>query len=328
MGQLPSVGVIDLSQPQEEVSKAVKQACTASGFFLISNHGVPEDIIQRHFAETKKFFDLPDEEKAKIKVNKINRGWNAMQQESLDPEHQSEGDTKEGLYFGREVPADSAGPMQGPNQWPSPALLPGFRPAVTAYFDAMAALGRRLLHLLALALGLEPSWFDDSFRQPIALLRPLHYSGRPSEPDNGIFGCGAHSDWGMLTILATDGSPGLQIHTHGVWEDVPCVPGTFIINLGDMLERWTNGRFKSTVHRVVTKTAKDRYSCAFFWEPTFTTRVECLPSCCSADNPPRFPPTTSGQYLLDKYAQTQKGYVKPADVQSTPAMEPVTAAEA
>jgi isopenicillin N synthase-like dioxygenase len=308
MGHVP---VIDLSGPQDDVVKAVQSACSTSGFFLIQNHGVPEDVIARSFEENKKFFALPEEQKAKIKVNEMNRGWNPMQQESLDPKNQSEGDTKEGLYIGREVPAETAGPMQGPNQWPSPDLLPDYRPAVTAYFDAVSAVGRRLLHLLALGLGLPPTWFDDKFEKPIALLRPLHYSGRVSVPDAGVYGCGSHTDWGMLTILATDGSAGLQIHTHGAWEDVPIIPGTFIINLGDMLERWTNGRFKSTRHRVLTKTSKDRYSCAFFWEPTFTTRVECLPSCCSEDNPPKYPPTTSGEYLLERYAETQAGYVKP-----------------
>ncbi len=130
-----------------------------------------------------------------------------------------------------------------------------------------------------------------------------------SKPSDGIYAAGAHTDYGLVTILATDDVPGLQIHTDSVgWTDVAPLPKTFIVNLGDMLERWTNGAFRSTLHRVISTSGRERYSIAYFFEPAFDAVVEALPQCCSEDNPPRFAPTTAGQHLLDKYAQTHAGY--------------------
>lgn len=208
------------------------------------------------------------------------------------------------------MPADSAEaalPLHGPNQWPPEALLPGFRPAVETYFAALTALGHRLLRLLALSLGLAPGFFEPAFAAPMLALRPLHYTAEVSAPGEGVFGAGAHTDYGCLTLLATDGVPGLQAHLHGRWQDVPPLRGAFIVNLGDMLERWTNGRYRSTLHRVVNTSGRERYSIAFFFEPGFNTVVECLPCCC-VDKPAQYPPTTAGEHLLAKYAQTHAGY--------------------
>ncbi|GFH20353.1 oxygenase-like protein [Haematococcus lacustris] len=153
-----------------------------------------------------------------------------------------------------------------------------------------------------MSLELEAEYFLPFFSRPLLFLRPLHYHAVLSSPGQGIFGAGAHSDYGMLTLLITDDQPGLQIHMpqHG-WLDVPPRPGCFIVNLGDMLERWTNGRYRSTLHR-------ERYSLAAFLDPNFDARVECLPQCCSADRPARYPPTTAGQHILDKYAATHAGF--------------------
>ena len=141
---------------------------------------------------------------------------------------------------------------------------------MTSYFDAMSCLARRLMPVFATALGLPPDFFDDKFDRPTALLRPLKYAAAASNPQQGVMAAGAHSDYGVLTILAVDDAPGLQIQTDAAkdeWRDVPPVPGAFVCNVGDLCERWTNGVFKSTVHRVVTKggAGSERYSCAFFW---------------------------------------------------------------
>ncbi|EIE25730.1 oxygenase-like protein [Coccomyxa subellipsoidea C-169] len=299
---------------QEDVLAAqLRKACIDTGFFYVFNHGVAQDLIEQIFEENRKFFALPEAARREILVDKNNRGWTPLSEETLDRANQTEGDTKEGLYFGREVPADSteaAQPFTGPNQWPSPELLPEYRRVTNTYFSAVTDLGMRMLRLLALALGLAPDYFLPMFGRPMLFLRPLHYIPRRSQPDQGIFAAGAHSDYGMLTLLATDDAPGLQIWlpSAGRFVDVPPKPGAFIVNLGDMLERWTNGLFKSTLHRVVTDGSRHRYSIPFFFEPNFDTRVECLPCCCGPDNPPRYPPTTSGQHLLDKYAQTHAGF--------------------
>uniref|UniRef100_A0A7R9YQ36 Fe2OG dioxygenase domain-containing protein n=1 Tax=Chlamydomonas euryale TaxID=1486919 RepID=A0A7R9YQ36_9CHLO len=308
------VPVIDMSLPEPEAAAAMRAACVGPGFFYVSNHGVDGELVDLTFDRTRSLFALPLEEKQRLLQDKNNRGWTPFQEETLDPANQTCGDTKEGFYFGREIAADSpeaSKPLHGPNQWPDEALVPGLRDAYTRYFNALWALGTKLLRLVALALDLPPDHFDPHFQQPIVSLRPLHYSGTKSAPGDGVFGAGAHTDYGMLTILKTDEVPGLQIHTSGAWRDVPPMPGAFIINLGDMLERWTNGMFHSTLHRVVNTTGQERYSIAFFFEPNFEAIVECLPQCCGPDRPPKYPPTTAGQHLLDKYAATHAGYSGP-----------------
>jgi isopenicillin N synthase-like dioxygenase len=162
--------------------------------------------------------------------------------------------------------------------------------------------------LLAKALGLDKNFFDQHFQEPIASLRLLHYAERESNPDNGIFGCGAHSDYGMLTLLLTDENEGLQIIHEGSWIDVPPRPDAFVVNLGDMCERWTNGLIKSTTHRVISTGKGERYSIPFFYDPTFETVVECLDVCTDENNPPKYPPTTAGQHLVDKYHQTHADF--------------------
>ena len=218
---------------------------------------------------------------------------------------------QEGFYFGREVALDSeesSKPLHGPNQWPSARSLPLLRPTYEGYISRLTLLGFRLLKLLAISLEVSEDYFIRFFEQPMLMLRPLHYEGRISEPSKGVFRAGAHTDYGMLTILATDGTPGLQIYQEEKWIDVEHIPDSFVLNLGDMLERWTNRQYNSTLHRVITKTQSERFSIAFFFEPSFDTVVECLPQCLNPGEKPFYPPTTAGQHLLDKYSQTHAGY--------------------
>ncbi|KAH7290204.1 hypothetical protein KP509_30G036200 [Ceratopteris richardii] len=265
------------------------------------------------FEQSRKFFSLPVEEKAKSLRNENHRGYTPYLDETLDPANQSKGDCKEGYYIGPEAPKDAARASNcfyGANVWPSEDLLPGWRETMERYRAEATMVGYKLAGLIALSLNLEKDFFRKPGRMdhPIAVLRLLHYSGELSVPENGTFGCGAHSDWGLLTLLACDGTPGLQIcqdkHARPqIWEDVPCIEGAFVVNLGDMLERWSNNLFKSTLHRVMT-VGKERYSIALFMDPNFECLVECLETCISEDNPPRFPPITSGEYLLSRYQET------------------------
>ncbi|GBF96785.1 adenine guanine permease [Raphidocelis subcapitata] len=317
--QMPpaAVPVIDLSAPDEAATvAALGRACRDSGFFIAAGHGVPQPVVDAMFDQMRRLFALPLEDKMKMLQDENNRGYTPMAEETLDPERQTRGDTKEGFYFGREVPAGSPEadlPLHGPNVWPPPALLPGFRPAAEAYFREASTLGHRLLRLLALSLGLEPAHFDRYFDPPMAFLRPLRYGPEASSPGEGVFGAGAHTDYGMLTILATDGSPGLQVRLGGAWVEVPPAPGCFVCNLGDMLERWTNGLYRSTLHRVVSTSGKERFSLPFFFEPNFSAVVEALPCCVTPDRPARHPPTTAGAHLLEKYAATHAGYQQGAE---------------
>merc|ERR1712110_223765 len=203
----------------------------------------------------------------------------------------------------------------------------GWKSIMESYMDQLIAISMRLLSLLGHAIALcddcgqsESYDFSPYFTQPLAFLRLLHYNATVSAPGQGVFGCGAHSDYGMLTLLLTDDVPALQIFPRRAtassevevddaqWVTVAPRPGGFIVNLGDMLERWSNDRYKSTLHRVVNLTGKERYSIPFFFEPNYDTLVSCLPSCVSPTYPARYEPITSGQYLTDKYTSTHSDF--------------------
>jgi isopenicillin N synthase-like dioxygenase len=283
-----------------------RNACEEHGFLFIANHGVPSELIAAHLDEQRRFFALPTEQKRTILVDKNNRGYTPAAEQTLDPANSTEGDSKEGLYFGREIAADSplaSRPLHGPNQWPSETLLPNYRKTVEAYMEAMQDLSMRMLSIMARALDLSPNHFDDYFKLPITTLRPLRYLPVKSNESQGRHAAGAHTDWGILTLLWTT-SPGLQIFYKGEWSDVPHVPDAFVVNLGDMLERWTAGRFASTVHRVVNPSGKERLSVAFFLEPDFDALVVPLPGCGGADAAIQYPPITAGQHLLNKLKAT------------------------
>lgn len=283
----------------------------------MTNHGIDLVLIEKVFRESKKLFALPDAEKEKLLQDENNRGYTPFEEEILDPILQKKGDTKEGFYIGLEIPLEdprSQKPLHGPNQWPGKDLLPDFRPIMESYFQQVHSLSLRLVRLISLALDLPENFFElpGMFDCPMALLRLIHYSTELSFPEEGIFGSGAHTDYGMLTLLAVDG-PGLQIckdkdKVPQVWEGVDGLEGAFVVNLGDMLERWSNNLFRSTMHRVCCTNGRERYSVPFFFEPNFDCVVECLPTCHDEKNPPKWPPTTSGQYLLDKYNSTHTGF--------------------
>ncbi|EYU44099.1 hypothetical protein MIMGU_mgv1a014532mg [Erythranthe guttata] len=178
------------------------------------------------------------------------------------------------------------------------------------YYKQVLSAGERLISLIALALDLEENFFHDvgAFNPPNGFLRLLHYPGELSSSNEEIYGASAHSDYGMITLLATDGVGGLQVCKEKlkkphVWEDVQHISGAFIVNIGDMMERWTNCLFRSTLHRVMPR-GQERYSAAFFLDPNPDCVVECLKSCCSESTPPRFPPIRSGEYLNERFKLT------------------------
>ncbi|XP_018630313.1 2-oxoglutarate-Fe(II) type oxidoreductase hxnY-like isoform X2 [Nicotiana tomentosiformis] len=188
--------------------------------------------------------------------------------------------------------------------------LPGWRETMEKYHQEALEVAKAVSRLIALALDLDVDFFDrpEFLGKPIATLRLLHYEGKLSDPTTGIFGAGAHTDYGLITLLATDDVCGLQICKDKdakpqIWEYVPPLKGAFVVNLGDMLERWSNGIFRSTLHRVLGN-GQERYSIAYFVEPSHDCLVECLVTCQSKDNPPRYPPIKCETYLLQRYKDT------------------------
>jgi len=312
---LPRLPIVDLAgmpargnAARARIASAMDAACRDPGFLLISNHGVPAAIFERAFAAARSFFARPLAEKAAIAIehSPVHRGWFELGRENLDPGTQkSGGDLKEGIKIGRDLPPEhprvAAGvPLHGPNQWPEG--IPGFRETWTEYHARLGDLGCELMSCFALALGLPEDHFDPFLDDPMTTAGPLHY---PPFTDAGDrLSAGAHTDYGCLTLLAQHELPGLEVLARdGTWYGVPVVEGTLVVNVGDMLARWTNDRYASTVHRVVNRSARDRYSIPFFYDPNHDTPVACLPSCLGPGQSPRYAPTTALAHLQEKIAQ-------------------------
>ncbi|GAB9477298.1 Gibberellin 2-beta-dioxygenase [Globisporangium polare] len=308
--QIPEV---DFASPN--ASEQLRQACTNVGFFYLVSHGIPRELLAQVYAEMAHFFHQPADEKRKVLANEYMRGYTLMNEETLDPDVQTQGDTKEGYYICRHVDLGSDEmkyPLHGPNLFPDEAKYPTFKKTTEGYHAAMCDLGFRVAQVFAEAAG-APGAFDGEgmFDRPMAALRLLRYGAVKSDVQSGVFGAGAHTDYGLITLLSTDENPGLQIFHKGEWVDVPPRNDAFIVNIGDMGERWTNGVFQSTRHRVVNLTGKERYSVPFFYEPNYSCTVECFPSCVSASNPAKYAPTTSGEHLVEMYRQTHAAFDAP-----------------
>lgn len=225
----------------KDAAEKISTTCREVGFFYLEGHGLAPEEIDAVFRESRALFALPTEEKTQLSDRVMSRGYTAMQEETLDPARQTEGDTKEGFYIGRDIPKTDPrydpSKLRGPNQWPTKAALPAFRTTMEEYHSKITNLAMRVVRLIAEGLGLGPSHFDEDFQDSIATLRLLHYAKRESNPEAGVYACGAHSDYGILTLLLTDENPGLQIHHMGKWIDVPPRPHSFIVNIGG---KWEN----------------------------------------------------------------------------------------
>ena len=260
-----------------EVAVDIDAACRRHGFFLVTGHGVDPALFERLRSASRGFFARPESEKDRVAMARAGRAWRGWF--PLGAELTSGvPDGKEGIYFGAEHPADHPGvraglPLHGPNLFPDqPSEL---RPTVLAWMDVMSALAQDLMGGVALGLGLERNWFHSHLTaDPTILLRIFRYPPEP-EPSPDRWGVAEHTDYGLLTILAQE-KGGLEVHTRGGWIDVPMVEGTFVCNLGDMLERMTAGRYRSTPHRVKA-TPEDRLSFPFFFDPGWDAEVGALP---------------------------------------------------
>jgi len=312
MTSLPVIDVSGLASSKLSARAAAAaelgQACREIGFFYAVNHGIPEAIRNAIFAASQAFFALPIavKQECSIKRSPHNRGYVALEGERLN-EGSARSDFKEAFNVGLELAADNpevkAGkPFRGVNLWPA---LPGWRETVLAYYDACWALGRRIHHGFALDLGIAEDFFEDKLDAPMATLRMLHYPPQPQSQDRAPdSGAGTHSDYGNLTILATDGVAGLQVRARGGdWIDAPHIPGAFVCNIGDCLMRWTNDIYVSTPHRVAIP-VRDRYSVAFFLDPNPDARVEVLQSCIGPGAAPKYQPTSGADYLRKRLTAT------------------------
>ena len=287
---------------REAAAAELHRALEDVGFFVMVNHGVPLSLIERTFAEARRFHDQPLDRKMALRMNEHNNGYMAQGRYAVWPSGvnaNDKPDLNEAFFCKRERGAEdpllaSGRRFVGPNRWPDD--MPGFRESVLAYTDAMDHLSRRVLPVCAVALELAPNAFDAAFAESQFSFRLSHYPPVAAEPNQ--FGIAPHTDANFLTFLAQSEVPGLQVRMpSGEWLDVPYVPGSYAVNSGDMMVRWTNGRFKSSPHRAVPPVGRHRYAIPFFLGPHIDTTIECLPTCQGPGDPPRFPPITYEAYL-------------------------------
>lgn len=302
---LTAVPVIDIgpflegsADGKRRVAEQVGQACEQIGFLTIVGHGVPQELVQRTYDVSRRFFDLPSDEKVKVRVNSIGVGYVPLQIESLAASlgQKTPGDLKESLNVGRDFDHD---------RWP--ARPPELKPIWIEYFQTLNALGANIMRIFATALSLPEHYFDDKIEPPQAFMRVINYPDQPDDPLPGQLRAGAHSDYGTLTILRSENvAGGLQVRDRdGSWLDVVTVPESFVINIGDMMQYWTNDRWVSTVHRVVNpprdkNLGSRRQSIVFFHSPNENTMISCLDSCTSTENPAKYPPILAGDHLRQK----------------------------
>lgn len=277
--QIPIIDISALVKGTEErhaVAEQIGQACREYGFFYIVGHGVSSELLSRLFQLSRQFFAQDLETKLQIRMERGGRAWRGYfpvggELTSGKP------DLKEGIYFGAELGEDhplvQAGtPMHGPNLFPENIPL---RSTVLDYMAAMTQLGHTLMAGIALSLGLEESYFGDRYTsEPLILFRIFNYPADPSPESEQRWGVGEHTDYGLLTILLQDSSGGLQVKSKSRWIAAPHVPGSFVCNIGDMLDRMTKGRYRSTPHRVRNPAPHDRLSFPFFFDPNFNAPVK------------------------------------------------------
>jgi isopenicillin N synthase-like dioxygenase len=310
---MSAIPVIDISTlvdgslaHAQAVAKALGQACRDVGFFYISGHGVPPALMKRVFDTSAAFFTGPASIREAVSFSGPgdNRGYIRLGGETLDPGKPP--DVKEAFNIGLELPPDdpqmlARAPFRAANLWPE---MPDFRDTMLDYFDRVWRLGRDLHRGFAIDLGLAPDYFETRLDRPNATLRLLHYPQSAVPLSEGQLGAGVHTDYGNVTLLATDAVGGLMVQDRsGRWLDAPVIPDTFVCNIGDCLMRWSNDVYVSTPHKVVNP-GKDRYSVAFFLDPNPDAVVACLPTCVSTDRPAKYAPITGAEFLRSRLEPT------------------------
>jgi isopenicillin N synthase-like dioxygenase len=276
---------------------ALRAAFESCGFLYLQNHGVPASVVDAVFAQSRAFFALPQDSKAAAAPNEpgITLGYGGVGSQALEQGRPA--DLKE-IFQARPPWTDA-----GVNVWPE--SLPAFREAVVAFHAAAMASGDQLMRAIAVALGLPEAYFEPFYDHCDPTVRLLHYPPLPATPAPGQIRAGAHTDFGGLSLLFQDDEGGLEIQApDGTWIPAPALPGRAIVNTGDLIERWTNGLFRSSPHRVVNpvgpSAARDRYSVVLFHGPNRDALITCLEPCQSAQRPPKYPAITAGEHVLDR----------------------------
>ncbi len=293
----------------EGVAAQVREASERVGFFYVAGHGVPQSLIDAAFEASREFHALPLEAKLALKLNQNNIGYlpvNESIQKASTVHKATRPNFNESFFISHDRGADhpdvvAGTPLRGANQWP--AGHERMRAAMVRYFKTMEAFGERMLPLLARALDMPAGFFAPHFAGEAHVnLRFLHYP--PQEIDDPEqFGQGPHTDNSFITFLAREDTPGLAVRLpSGEWLAPPLIEGTFLVNLGNVMKRWSNDRFLSTPHGVVNDSGRDRYSIAFFYSPSIAATIECLPSCTTREDSPHYESAVYGDLVKAFYS--------------------------
>jgi len=289
------------------IAGALRAACQSPGFFQIVGHGVPSDLRSELLEKLAEFFALPLSTKQTVNRSnsKCARGFETLGEQRLETAF---GDQKEGFMIGPELPAGSRF-LQGPNQWPDENVIPGFQDLFVRYFDEVLNLSKIMFRLMALSLNLDEAYFDGfvGSKDSISMCRAHRYPPATPEMAANSRGIGAHTDFGALTLLLQDDIGGLEVFHKPTetWHGVTPVKDAFVVNIGDMMERWTNKRYTSTLHRVISPVSKrDRYSVAFFNEGLLDQMIECIPTCLEPGEKPLFEPIRAEDHLRARYSRS------------------------
>ena len=285
----------------------IAQACKKIGFFYIKNYGIDDSLYEEAFNVSKALFALPQQEKdsLNIKLSPYMRGYFSHGADKSDGVND---DIKEGFDMATDLPVSDPYvmmklPFYGPNVWPE--SLPKFKNVMNDYHRLHLELGRALLRLFARGLNVPETFFDDKFAKPMAQLRTLRY---PVSVDHTIDsnGAGEHTDFGWITMIAQEpGTDGLQVKDiTGNWVGVPVVPSTLVVNVGDLMRMWTNDVYTATLHRVINRSSVSRHSIAFFMDPDYFVKIECLSSCISKELPAKYQPFVVGDYMNRRFYET------------------------
>ncbi|MCU1396867.1 MAG: iron oxidase [Ilumatobacteraceae bacterium] len=276
---LIDLGGADAPERFAAIARQVDAACRDTGFFVVTGHGIDHARFVELDIAARRFFALPDDVKARMSMavgGRAWRGWFPLGGEVTN----GIPDGKEGIYFGAESDDDASLPLHGRNLFPPD--VPDLRPAVLGWIDALTDLGHTLTSAIAVGLGLPRDWFRDHLTaDPTVLFRIFRYPDADAPtpvgvPATGEWGVAEHTDYGLLTMLAQDDCGGLQVESRTGWVEVEPIPDSFVCNIGDMLERMTGGRYRSTPHRVRNTSGRDRLSFPFFFDPSWDTHIEPL----------------------------------------------------
>ncbi|HET6161959.1 MAG TPA: 2-oxoglutarate and iron-dependent oxygenase domain-containing protein [Dongiaceae bacterium] len=297
------------------VAASINAACMSAGFFYVRNHGVDQSIIGDVVAASRAFFALPTDVKRTVSINKRHRGFSALGDATMYGAKRP--DYKEFFTMGLELPdndpdVQAGQPLRGPNNWPD--FMPELRGAMSAYYQAVGSCGADLLKAIALSLRIDAGFFADRYRKRLQRTQLIYYPPQPAEMGKNLFGVAPHTDFGCITLLWQDDSGGLEVldRASKTWIGAAPIPGTLVVNVGDLLARWTNDRYTSTPHRVINRSGHERYSIATFYDPDFGAMVDpCDLGVSPGDR--RYEPITAGQHILNRLDQSF-GYRKRATV--------------